>query len=103
LAARRQRQAWQRDGSVKLDSTAAAFGLAAWLRSAASSGHGRASRHQNCAATTCCRSGDEDTKGNSNGRGTNNQQSTKSTETAMMSATAIMMETKGVAVAAEAR
>jgi hypothetical protein len=51
LAARRRRQAWQRGGGVKLDSAVAALGLAARLHSAASSWHGRASRHQRCAAT----------------------------------------------------
>ena len=103
LAARRWRQAWQRGGGAKLDSAAAALGLKARLHSAASSGHGRASRHQRRAATACRRGGDEDTNGDSNCGGTNNQQSTKSTETATMTATTITIETKGTAMAAEAR
>ena len=57
LAAWRQRQAWQRDGGVKVDSVAAAFGSAAQLHSAASSGHGHASRHQCHTATARCRGG----------------------------------------------
>jgi hypothetical protein len=66
LAARLWRQAWQHDGGAKLDSAAAALGLAARLHSAASSGHGRASRHQCRAATTRRRGGNEDTGGDSN-------------------------------------
>jgi hypothetical protein len=103
LAARLRRQAWQRGGGAKLDSAAAALGLAARLHSAVSSGHGRASRHQRRAATARRHGGDEDTGGDSDGGGTNNQQSTKSTETATMIATMITMETKGTAVAVEAR
>jgi hypothetical protein len=103
LAARRRRQAWQRGSGTKLDSAAAALGLAARLHSMASSGHGCSSRHQPCAATVRCRGGDENTGGDSDYGGTNNQQSTKSTETATMTATTITIETKGTAVAAEAR
>ncbi len=103
LAARRWRQAWQRGGGAKLDSAAAALGLAAWPHSAASSGHGRASRYQRRAATARRRGGDEDTGGNSNCGGTNNQQSTKRTEATTMTAMTITIETKGTAVAAEAR
>jgi len=101
-AARWQRSAWQRGGRVKLGSAAVAFGLAARRRIAASSGHGRACRHQRRAATAHRHGGDEDTGGDSDGGGTNNQQSTKITETAAMTATTITMETKGTAVAAEA-
>jgi hypothetical protein len=103
LAAWRRRQVWQRGGGAKLDSAVAALGLAARLHSAVSSGHGRASRHQRRAATARRHGGDEDTGGDSDGGGTNNQQSTKSTETAKMTATKITIETKGMAVAAEAR
>jgi hypothetical protein len=103
LAAQRRRQAWQRGGGAKLDSVEAALGLAAWLHSAASSGHGRASRHQRRAATLRRWGSNENTGGNSNGGGTNNQQSTKITETATMTATKITIETKGTVVAAEAR
>ena len=103
LAARQRRQAWQRGGGAKLDSAAAALGLAARLHSAVSSGHGRARRHQRRAATARRHGGDEDTGGDSNCGGTNNQQLTKRTETAMMTATTITIETKGTAVAAEAR
>jgi hypothetical protein len=102
LAARRRRQAWQRGDGAKLDSAAAALGLAAQLHSAALSGHGRASRHQCRAATARHRGGNEDTGSDSNGRGTNNQQSTKSTETVTMTAMTITMETKGMEMAAEA-
>ncbi len=84
LAARLRHQAWQRSGGVKLDSVAAALGLAARLHSAASSGHGRASRHQCRAATARHCGGDEDTGGESDCGGTNNQQSTKRTETTTM-------------------
>jgi hypothetical protein len=94
---------WQRGGGAKLDSAVAALGLAARLHSTASSGHGRASRHQRRAATARRRGGDEDTGGDSNCRGTNNQQSTKGTDTTTMTATLITIETKGTAVAAEAR
>ncbi len=103
LAARRRRQAWQRGGGAKLGSVAAAPSLTARLHSAVSLRHGRASCHQCCAATARRRGGNEDTGGNNDGRGTNNQESTKSTETATMTATTITMETKGTAVAAEAR
>jgi hypothetical protein len=103
LAAQQWRQAWQRGGGAKLDSAAAVLGLAVRLHSAASSGHGRASRHQRRAASARSRRGDEDTSGDSNCGGTNNQQSTKSTETATMTATTITIEIKGTAVAAEAR
>ena len=103
MAAWWQRQAWQRGGGIKLGSTMAAFGLAARLCMAASSGHGRASCHQCLAATARHHGGDEDTGGDSIGGGTNNQQLIKSTEMATMTATTITMETKGTAVAAEAR
>ena len=73
LAARWRRQAWQRGGGAKLDSAAAVLGLAVRLHSAASSGHGRASRHQRRAATVRRRGGDEDTGGDSDFGGTNNQ------------------------------
>ena len=75
-AAPRERLAWQRGSGVKLGSEVAAFGLAAQLHIAASSGHGRTSHYQYRAATARCRGGDEDTSGDSNGGGTNNQQST---------------------------
>ena len=103
LAARLRRQAWQRGGGAKLDSAAAPLGLAARLHSTASLGHGRASRHQCRAATARLRCGDEDTGGSSNCGGTNNQQSTKRTDTTTMTVTRITIETKGTAVAAEAR
>ena len=75
LAARQWRQALQRAGSVKLDSTLPALSLAAQLHNTASSGHGHASRHQCLAATAHCCGSNEDTSGNSNGRVTkiNNQ------------------------------
>jgi hypothetical protein len=105
LAARRRRQVWQHGGGAKLDSAAVALGLAARLHSAASSGHGRASRHLCRAATAHHHGGDEDTGSDSNCGGTNNQQSTKRTEMTTMTATTIKIETKGttVVVAAEAR
>ncbi len=103
LAAQRRRQAWQRGGGAKLDSVAAALGLAARLHSAALLGHGRASHHQCRAATVSRRGGDEDTGSDSNCVGTNNHQLTKSTETRTMTATTKTFETKGTAVAAEAR
>jgi hypothetical protein len=68
--------------------------------SAASSGHGCASRHHQAAIARPC-SGDEGTSGDSNGGGTNNQQSTKSTETTTITATMMMMKTKGTVVAVE--
>ena len=98
VAAWRQRSAWQRGGGVKLGIRAAQCCVIA-----ASLGHGHTSCHQCRAATVRCRGGDEDTGSDSDGGGTNNQQSTKNTETAAMAAPMITMETKGTAVAAEAR
>ena len=119
IARQRRLWRWQFGGNVQLGSAAVASSLAArrwrqaWQRGcallhhcciiAASLGHGRASRHQRRAATARCCGGDEDTGSNSDGGGTNNQQSTKNTETAAMTATTITMETKGAAVAEEAR
>jgi len=84
--------AWQQGGGVKLGSATAAFGLAVRLCIAASSGHGRASRHHCRAATARRRGGDEDTRADSIGGGTNNQQSIKRMETATMTATTIMSQ-----------
>ena len=103
LAVQQQRQAWQRGGGAKLDRAAAVLSLVAWLHSAGSSRHGHASRHQRRAATARRHGGNEKIGGNRDGGGTNNQQSTKSTEMATMTATTITIETKGMAVAAEAR
>ena len=104
-AVHQQHSAWQQGGSVKIGIAAVvASSLAvqqrhsAWLHSCASL------RHRDMAAPAATNTVlPPRTGGNINGGGTNNQQSTKSTETATMTVMRIKVETKGTAVAVEAR